>query len=384
MEFIKSDHQFVAKTLFGLENVLAQELEELGAQNVQKASRAVNFTGDKTLMYKANLHLRSAIRILAYLGEGKATNEDELYQLAFDYPWETIFSVGSTFAIDGVVSSRNFNHSKYVALKVKDAIADRFRKVAGGRRPNVDFKSPEYHLNVHIRGDKVTFFADSSSAPLFKRGYKIDVNAAPLNEVLAAGMIMLSGWDKKQPFLDPMCGSGTLLAEAGMMAANIAPNIYRKSFGFQNWSNYENSVWRDLIREAKAQVIPIEAELFGADVSRKNMAIAKRNLENIQLIDKIQFQVRAFEKTAKPAEEGVLIMNPPYGERLEKDSIIDLYGQFGDTFKNNYHGWKAWVISSNVEAMEAIGLRTDKRHTLYNGSLECRYNCYTIYEGSKR
>ena len=379
MEFLKADHQFVAKTLFGLENVLAEELEQIGAQNIQKSSRAVNFTGDKNLLYKANLHLRSAIRILAYLGEGTASNEDELYQLAFDYPWETIFSVGNTFAIDGVVSSKYFTHSKYASLKVKDAIADRFRKVANGRRPHVDVQNPEYHFNVLIRGEKVIFYIDSSSAPLFKR-----VNAAPLNEVLAAGMILLSGWDKKQPFLDPMCGSGTLLAEAGMMAGNIAPGIYRKSFGFQNWSNYENSLWKELVRKAKEQITPIEVELYGADVSRKNMAIAKRNLENIKMIDNIQFQVRAFEKTSKPAENGVLIMKCRYGERLEKDSIVSLYKQFGDTLKKEYEGWNAWIISSNVEAMEAIGLRTDKRHMLYNGALECRYNCYSLYQGSKK
>lgn len=383
MEFIKDHHLFIAKTFQGLEGVLAEELEELGAEDVKTQSRAVRFYGNKELLYKVNMHSQLALRFLVSLDEGEATSEKELYDLAFDFPWENYFTEKETFAIDSIVKSKYFNHTKYTALKVKDAIADRFRSKVGVR-PSVKPIEPDYRINVHIWENQVKFYLDSSCEPLFKRGYKIQTHNAPMNEVLAAGMIRLAGWNKKDPFYDPMTGSGTIIAEALMMATKTPPGKFRKYYGFRNWTNYQHSVWKKVIAEAEGAIQKPEGEFYSSDVSRKNLSIAKQNLENAGLIDYVDFSVRAFEKTKKPANSGMMILNPPYGERMERSDISELYEKIGHTFKAQYEDWDAWVISSSLEGMEAIGLKTNKRHTLYNGSLECRYNGYALYAGSKR
>ena len=375
----------IATTLSGLEEVLAEELRALDVEYIKVGNRAVTFSGTQRQLYEANLWCRTAIRILKPIRNFKARNEKDLYEQVQKTNWAEIMDLEQTFAIDAVVSHSTFEHSLFVAQLTKDAIVDQFRK-ATGERPSVDRIRPDVRLNLHMHENIVTLSLDSSGDSLHRRGYRLQTNVAPLNEVLAAGIIGLSGWDRKSTFVDPMCGSGTFLIEAAMMAQNIAPGIFRRDpFGFESWKDYNaelfEMVWKTA--EAKEKREP-QATIIGYDIDADYVAAARSNIENAGLEQVIKIEQADFFQTNAPTEQGVLVMNPPYNERIVSDDINELYKQIGDTLKNNYQGFDAFVFTGNLEAAKSIGLRTSRRVPLYNGSIECRLLKYELYRGSRK
>lgn len=375
--------KYIAKTSFGLEEILENELRSLGANNLIRYKRAVEFEGNQELLYKANLSLRTCLRILKPLHHFSAINPDQLYKKVKDFNWTSFISPNDTIAIDGVVNSEFFTHSKYAALKVKDAIVDQIRDKTG-KRPNVELKNPTFRLNVHIEKSNCSVLLDGSGDSLHKRGYRIKGGIAPLNEVLAAGLLMLSGWNGKSNFVDPMCGSGTLLIEALLIAKNISPNINREHFGFMNWKDFDKQLFlkvkKDLIEEQKN----ISFLILGNDISIKAIELAKENAKRANIFNDINFVIGDFKDLEHNLESGIVITNPPYDERIKQENINAFYKEFGNTLKNNFTGFDAWVFSANTEALKHLGLRTSRRLQLYNGALETRFYNYKMYKGSKK
>ena len=379
-------YELTAKTSYGLEQVLASELSTLGIEDMQINTRAITFKGTKETMYRANLELRTALRIFKTIHKFKVRDETELYRHAKEYDWDTILNPDMTFAIDSTVHSERFNHENYVALKVKDAIVDQLRSKFG-RRPNVDVINPDIRFHVHINNEnRCTISLDSSGSSLHKRGYRIGQIIAPVNEVLAAGMILLSGWDGQSDFVDPMCGSGTILMEAATIAYNIAPGIRIEEFGFMRWNDYEPDLWQKCLDGAKSREREFNHKILGFDESPKAIRIAKANIKNADLGWKILLKARQLEDLTPNdlTDGGTVIINPPYGERIDDIDIIPLYRSIGDSLKKNFEGYSVWIISSNKVALKEIGLRTSKKFTLFNGSLECKYHNYQIYKGSRK
>ncbi len=336
----------------------------------------------KTL-YKVNYQSRLALKVLLPIKEFTVANEEELYKEALKIDWTSFFDVDQTFAVDATTFSEQFNHSKYVALKLKDAIADSFRNKLG-ERPNVDPKNADLRFNVHIKDNLCTISVDSSGTALFQRGYRLKTNTAPLNEILAAGLVQLSGWDKKSPLIDPMCGSGTILIEATMAATNIPAQYFREYFCFMGWKSFKPELWEEVKREAAALVTGDCPPIFGSDTSAESIEIAKLNLKNSGFDRFIEVRLCSFEKLENPYPgNATLIMNPPYGERIGEE-IIDLYKNIGDCLKTNFTDCDAWIISSNIPALKKIGLKTSRKIPMYNGSLECRFNKYEMYKGTRR
>ena len=373
--------KLIAKTFKGLEEVLAGELTALGAKDVKILKRAVSFESNKELLYKSNLWSRTALRILQPLTTFKAKNEYELYEAVKAYNWSPYLNVDQTLAVDAVVYSRFFKHSKYVALKVKDAICDQFRD-ATGKRPSVDLVRPTLLLNVHVAEDQISISMDSSGEPLNRRGYRTKDHPAPINESLAAGMLLLAGWDGSVPFLDPMCGSGTIVMEATMIAAKMAPNIRRKEFGFMRWNNYDAELWQRIVDEAKAGEIKPKVRIFGSDIAVRAIDISRQSALDFGLKQYINYSVSPFRDTVPPSRKGLIVMNPPYDERLKERDVVRLYSEIGTQLKHAFCGWEAWIISSNFEALKFLALKPGVRHNLYNGALECRYQQFKMYEGS--
>ncbi|MDD3738161.1 MAG: class I SAM-dependent RNA methyltransferase [Lentimicrobiaceae bacterium] len=383
---IRNEEQiFIAKTISGLEEILAQELIEIGAKDVVVINRAVSFKGDKYLLYKANFTLRTAQRILMPLFSFPLQTEDDLYRQIKDYPWEDVIKINQTIAMDAVVSKSEFTHSHFVALRSKDALVDRFREKYNGRRPNVDTDDPDFRINIHIYEDKCDISLDSSGASLHKRGYRIGNAEAPLSEVLAAGLIRMSNWDKNSPFIDPMCGSGTILIEAAMYANNFPAGMYRSKFGFMNWKDFDEDLWKQVKQDAFDNVVEFEHEVLGYDNSRKNLAVAKANINNARLHLDIKVDIEDIENLKNNTEKGgVIVINPPYGERIKTKDIISLYKSIGNTLKREFTGYKAGIISADENAIKFIGLKPSKRYTVYNGQLECKYHVFELYQGSKK
>jgi putative N6-adenine-specific DNA methylase len=374
--------KMVAKTQFGLEEVLAEELRILGAEKVEAHNRAVSFEGDLRLMYKANLYLRTALKVLIPIAKFKATNERDLYEEIRRMQWDQYLDVDGTLAIHSSVKSDFFNHSQYISQKTKDAIVDGFRDKYG-RRPSVDLTHPDLSIDIHIFKDDVTVSLDSSAESLHRRGYRGENTLAPINEVTAAGMILLTGWDGIGNFVDPMCGSGTLLIEAALYAKNVPANWLRKQFGFERWKNLDAKIWQEVKDDAQANIRECEARFFGSDKTFKAIDIARGNVERAGLDEDIRLSNKRFEEVVPPAGGGILIMNPPYGERLPIEEINAFYKMMGDKMKKDFKGYTAWIISSNIEAMKKIGLAASKRLNLYNGALECKYHKFELYEGSR-
>ncbi len=363
--------------------MLAREINHLGGKNVVPLKRGVQFEGDKALLYKANLELRTALRILQSTHEFTARNEDELYRKALKINWEQYMGLEDTFAIDAVTHSKDFSHSKYAGLKLKDAIADWFRKKYS-KRPNVNIKVPTVRFHLHINEQDCSISLDSSGRSLHQRGYRIQTVDAPINEVLAAGLILLSGYDGKSTFIDPMCGSGTLPIEAALFAYQIPPQLSNQQFAFQKWADYDQQLWENVLNEAKQKIKTEGPDIYGSD---KNLAAFKKaqiNASAAQVEDKIYFQKSTFEKLTPPPPPGTLITNPPYDERLKSNDPEKFYKSIGDHLKQAYAGFNAWIISSNMEAIKSIGLKPSKKHTLFNGALECKYHGYELYQGSKK
>ena len=385
MQEMKDNFKMIATTQFGLEEVLASELRALGAQEVQLSTRAVEFWGDKHLLYKVNIWCRTAIRVLVPFADFYARDEEEMYRQVSRISWQQYLSNDQTFAINAVVSNSTFQHSLFLAQLTKDAIVDQFRRKTGNR-PSIDVAQPDIRLNLHMFENKVTLALDASGDSLHRRGYRLQTNVAPLNEVLAAGIIALTGWDKKSPFIDPMCGSGTLLIEAAMLAYNIAPGLYRQQgFGFMSWPDYDQKVYEDLLAEARSQRLPeAEIDIIGSDIDREYINAARNNITEAQLEDEIRVRVRDIKEAAGTGEPGIVVLNPPYGERLGTDDLNQLYKTIGDTLKSNFSGYDAYVFTGNQEASKNIGLRTSRRIPLYNGPIECRLLKYELYRGSKK
>jgi putative N6-adenine-specific DNA methylase len=374
--------KFVATTFFGLEPALEQELLAIGAQDVEQLPRAVSFKGDLKMLYKANLWLRTGVKVLKPIAEFDAEDENELYKKAKMIDWEAHFKLEETFAIDGTVSGELFTHSKYIALKLKDAIADQFR-AKHDKRPNVDVENPTVRINIRIAQNKVTISIDSSGLPLTKRGYRTNSTSAPLNEGLAAGLILLTDWDRKSPFIDPMCGSGTIAIEAAMIASNTAPGLIR-NYAFQKWGDFDEVLWKEVKDEAKAMIVPVR-NVTALDSDRLALRTARENAERAGMKDAIRFELADFTKDTEEHDGATLIMNPPYGERLNRNlDMVPFYKAIGTQLKHRFGGCQAWIISSNVDAMKSVGLRTSRRIKLFNGSLECQYHGYDLYAGSKK
>ncbi len=373
--------KIVAKTFAGLEQVLADEITALGGESVTPERRAVSFIGDKELLYKANFSLRTALKVLKPIAEFTVKNRDDLYSKTKEINWTDYLALGKTFAIDSTVQSEIFVNSMYASLKVKDAIADHFRE-ATGKRPSVNVENPDIRINIYLMGDKCILSLDSSGESLHKRGYRVGQGDAPLNEVLAAGMLLLAGWDGKTNFLDPMCGSGTLLIEAAMIAMGIPPGMYRKSFGFELWPDFDEKLFADIYNTEYEK--EFTGKIFGSDISIRNCAIAKANIKNAGLSKKIEIQTKDFMELVPPFESGLIVTNPPYGERLKPKSLIDLYSSFGDTLKQKFSGYTAWLISSSDEGLKSIGLKPSRKIELYNGALACSYRCFELFRGSRK
>jgi len=374
--------QYIAKTLYGLEDVLAEELTNIGAQQVTKANRAIYFAGDKDLLYKANFNLRTAISILQPINTFKAKDENELYRKIQETDWSKIFSTKQTFAVESTVFSSVFKHSQYISLKTKDAIVDQFR-TKQNVRPDVNTENPDILINIHISEDNCTLSLNSSGEPLFKRGYRIATRIAPLNEVLAAGLIKLSGWKPEHNFIDPMCGSGTLPIEAALIAGNIPPGIFRKKFSFENWNDFDPDLFKKNIIDLNIlKGITFQGRIIGVDQSSIAIEIAKNNIKDTILENLISFETTKFQDYKPSVNSGVIITNPPYGERIKMDNIENFYKLFGDTLKRNYPNFVAWVLSSNKEAMKFFGLHPSKKIKIMNASLECTFNKYELYVGS--
>ncbi len=376
--------KLIAKTFHGLEGVLAEEIKGIGAQNIKEVNRAVEFEGDKEVLYKANLLLRTAIRILKPIHTFNAKNDKELYDGVKSYDWTKVMNVDQTLAIDPVVYSEIFTHSKFVALKAKDAIVDQFREKFE-KRPSVDVEDPSVRFVIHVAKDKVTMSMDSSGDSLHKRGYRGGNHKAPLNEVLAAGMILLSGWDKKMPLIDPMCGSGTILMEAVMYARNYPPGLHKAKFGFMGWNDFDKVLWEKIVEEAKDKIENPRLKIFGSDISVKAIDIARESALKFRLNRDINFSVSSFERLEPDYPKGMIIVNPPYGERLMKDKdIVDFYRMIGNQLKRTFTGYDAWVITSNKEALKNVGLKPLEKLRLYNGALECGYHKFNIFDGTMK
>lgn len=380
----KSEYKILAKTLFGLEDVLFNEITDLGGKNVKKLNRAVESEGDIEFLYKSNLYLRTALAIYLRIKTGKTRNQDELYEFVRQINWDKLFSVNKTFAIEAVVTnSAKLNHSRFVEQKVKDGIVDYFRD-RSGKRPNVDRDRPDVKIYAHINNDICSIFLNSSGTPLYYRGYNKRTGKAPINDLLAAGMVILSGWDKKTLLYDPMCGCGTIAAEAYMIAKNIPPAIKRNYFSFKNWLNYDNLLWEKTKNQAAELIIKEEPDIIAADIDSKVIQDAKINMNRIDPNNKVNFVIEDFFNSSPKRPKGMIITNPPYGHRLEKIDIEGFYKDFGVKLKFGYDDFTVWVITPESEAVKQIGLKPEIKKTLFNGPLECKLFKYSIYKGSKK
>lgn len=370
------------KTFFGLEAVLAEEIKKLGGRNVELKNRAVNCEGDLGFLYKINYSARTALKILVPIEEFKAYNETKFYEKLFKFEWDDFMSVDQTFAIDSTVNSERFSHSQFMTFKMKDAIVDFFQN-RYGRRPSIETKSPDIKFHLHIDRELVTISLDSSGDALFKRGYRKEQGEAPINEVLASGMLQLAGWDGKGNFLDPMCGSGTLLIEAAMIAMDLPAQLFRKRFAFQNWKNYDEALFNKIKEFRVERIREFHGKIVGYDIDGRMLDAARDNIESAEMEDVIEVRRENFFDTKKDMFPLLMVFNPPYDERISINDD-DFYKKIGDTFKTNYPNTLAWLISSDLDAPKKIGLRPSRKIKLFNGKLETRFLQYEMYEGTKK
>jgi putative N6-adenine-specific DNA methylase len=375
--------KLVAKTLYGLEQVLASELEELGANEINPVNRAVVFNGSQELLYKVNYCSRTALSVLLTLNEFFIKSKEDLYKKASSFNWSSVMDANTTFSIVPVVNSHLFTHTGYPALIVKDAIADHFRKKTG-KRPSVDTVDPMIVINLHVSGSNVTLSLDSTVVPLYKRGYRAEQGIAPLNEVLAAGIIRLSGWNEGFSLEDPMCGSGTILIEARLMADRIPPGKFRQSFGFEKWQDFDRNVYDRVKKESESRIRRSDVVITGSDISEEAVNESRANIKKAGLSDSITVTVSDMKDLKPEVHNGYVVFNPPYGQRLIPEDIIKLYSMIGTTLKHNFHGSRAWIITSGKEYIKYIGLKPKSKYILFNGALECILSGYEMYEGTRK
>ncbi len=374
----------VAKTLFGMEELLAQELRQLGASSIEIGVRNVSFEGDTGFMYKANLCSRTAIKILKPITAFNIFTEEDLYKRIYEMPWENYMDVKGSLAVNATVFSEVFTHSQYISLKTKDAIVDRFRD-REGVRPDVDLDHPSLRINIHIDRNICTVSLDSSGESLHKRGYKVESTLAPINEVLAAGILMLSGWKGQCNFLDPMCGSGTILTEAAMIACNIPPNLNREEFGFETWPDFDVDLYEKIEEAALSKVRDFPHKIYGFDTDPVTIKKAKENIKSANLQDFIEVKQQDFFQSEKEQDKPLyIVFNPPYDERISVNDVEAFYSSIGNTLKRGYPGTQAWMITSNMEALKFVGLHPSKKIKLFNGKLEAKLVRYEMYEGSRK
>lgn len=375
--------KFVAKTLYGLERVLEEELKALGASEVRIANRAVTFTGDMEMMYRVNYCSRTCLSVLRLTDSFRVSSRDDLYSRALKIDWMSLMDPGSTFSVVPVINSRIFTHTGYPALIVKDAVADHFSNRTG-RRPSVDTSDPDILINIHISEDHADISVDSSGAPLYKRGYRSGQPLAPLNEVLAAGILMLSGWNTSSALYDPMCGSGTIPVEAGLIACRVPPGRFRKKYGFMKWKDYDRDLFRRVREQCDSAIRKSPVEIRGSDISEQAVRQSLINVRNAGMADSVKIGVADFRNLEPLSGKGFLFLNPPYGERLKPEDLNQLYGMIGTTLKHSYAGYRAWVITPGRELLANIGLKPKSKQTLYNGSLECILAEFELYPGSRK
>ena len=380
---MNQDTSFLAKTFYGFEPLLEKELRKLGAKNIKSINRAVSFEGDLGFLYKANLSLRTALRILMPIGRFPVINQTDLYRAIDRIDWSKWFSADQSFIIDVTLFSDHFNHSLFVAQKAKDAIVDQFSKKEG-KRPSVTTENPDIRIQLHLQGDQLTISLDSSGNSLHQRGYRIETNIAPINEVLAAGILLHSGWEGKTYFYDPMCGSGTLAIEAAMIACNIPPSLNRATFSFMNWRNFDAELFEVIRNSSLSKVREFRGHIYASDKAPSAVRKAQENIEKAGLEEYISVVRSDFFFADRPSDVPLhVVFNPPYGERLSIDADV-FYGKIGDTLKKEYQGCEAWFITANIEALKSVGLRTSRKIKMFNGKLESRLVNYELYEGSRK
>ena len=379
---MENEFELIAKTFMGLEPVLAQELTELGANNVQIGRRVVSFTGDQEMMYRANFQLHTAIRILKPIKHFTARSADDVYEATKTVDWSQYILPGKTFSVDSVVYSEEFRNSRFVTYKVKDAIVDQFRE-RSGNRPNISVSNPDVRLHIHISDDDATLSLDSSGESLHRRGYRQESVEAPLNEVLAAGMILMTGWRGETDFIDPMCGSGTLLIEADLIARNMSPGIFRKEFAFEKWRDFDKELF-DKIYNDDSRERDFTHHIYGYDVDMKAVNTALLNVRAAGLTKDISVAQQDFKDFKKPAQEAIMVMNPPYGERISTPNLLGTYKMIGERLKREFAGNTAWILSYREECFEQIGLKPSLKIPLYNGSLECEFRKYMMFDGAMK
>lgn len=375
------EFEMTAKTFKGLEEILANELVALGANNVQIQRRAVSFTGDKRLLYKANFHLRTASRILVPIFTFTAKHADEVYDKLKKFEWEKYMGVDTTFAIDATVFSEDFRHSKFVAYRVKDAIADFFTEKYG-KRPSVRLENPQLMFNIHVSHHTCTLSLDSSGESLHKRGYKKANTEAPINEALAAGMLLMTGWNGETDFIDPMCGSGTLLIEAALIALNIPPGIFREEFAFEKWKDFDEELFNEIYNDDSSER-PFSHRILGSDMSPRAVKIADENVKSAGLSKYISVKVQPVQQMEEPINPCLMVTNPPYGERINPADLYSTYASLGSVLKHKFAGNTAWVISSDERLLFKIGLKPSQKIPLLNGALECLFCKYEIFAGKR-
>jgi len=379
----KGDFEMKVTTFFGLEEVLAKELQQLGGRNIEVFKRGVSVVGDMGFLYKANLCLHTALKVIIPIAKFRAENEQDLYNGIKHIEWEKFISNSDTLMVESVVNSEMFSHSLFVSQKVKDGIVDRFREKTG-KRPDVDLIRPSLKLYVHIFRNEISLNLDSSGDPLYKRGYRADINEAPMKEVLAAGLVKLSGWEKHLLLIDGMCGAGTIAIEAALWANNIPPGYYRDQFGFMHWKNFDEQLYDTIFESSVSKIKEDKIEIIANDIDAYTLKKAKSNTQNAKVDDAITCTNQSFFDLQPTRKGGVVILNPPYGERLPVDEIEKLYKEIGNKLKKDFQNFNAWIITSRPEAIKGVGLRPSRKIQIYNGALECRYLKYELYGGSKK
>lgn len=379
---MEQEFELIAKTFMGLETVLAKELTQLGANNVRAGRRMVSFMGNKEMMYRANFQLHTAIRILKPIAHFKARSADDMYEEVKKIDWSQYIEKGKTFSVDSVVYSEEFRNSRFVTYKVKDAIVDQFREKTG-ERPNISVSNPDIRLNIHVAEDDATLSLDSSGESLHRRGYRQESVEAPLNEVLAAGMILMTGWNGETDFIDPMCGSGTLLVEAALIARNISPGVFRKEFAFEKWTDFDQDLF-DSIYNDDSQEKDFQHHIYGYDIDMKAVNTARLNVKAAGLTKYVTVEQQDFKDFTKPAEKAIMITNPPYGERISTPNLLGTYKMIGERLKHDFSGNDAWVLSFREECFDQIGLKPSIKIPVFNGSLECEFRKYAMFDGKMR
>jgi putative N6-adenine-specific DNA methylase len=376
-------YTIVVKTLFGLEEILTDELSRIGITQVTKLRRAVQFEGSLLDIYNCNLHLRTALSVLVKVSIGSVSNENELYQYIKSIKWDEYFELSNTIAVSVVSVSKQMTHSLFLEQKTKDAVVDYFRDKYG-ERPDVDVKNPDVKISIYQTDDSCSVYLDSSGKPLYFRGFNKEIGEASINECLAAGIIYISGWNKKDEFIDPMCGSGTFLSEAYMMACNIPSTLQRKGFSFKNWINFDSAIWEEILNKAQSQITEIEASISGFDINPEAVLLARNNMYKVDKNNSVRVTPADFFELNAPSESGIIVSNPPYGTRIRLDDSNEFYKRIGNKLKFGFQGYTAWIISSDLTAIKFIGMKPDKKLVLFNGQLECRLHKFSIYKGKKK